>query len=261
LKHIVPDLERGIGIDQNQAHSYDVFEHNVRAMQHAADKGWATDIRLAALFHDIAKPDVRKWSDEKKDWTFHGHDVVGARVAKKALEELRFPKETIAKVVTLVRWHMFFSDPDQVTLSAVRRVIANVGVDNIQDLLNLRICDRIGTGRPKEQPFRLRKYMAMVDEAMRDPINVGMLKIDGNDLMKEVGEQPSPRIGWILHALLEEVLDEPTKNTREYLLEKAGVLSGMENNALKDMGEAGKEAQEEAEGEELSKIKAKHKVE
>ena len=260
LPYIVPALARGIGIEQTQAHSYDVFEHNLRSMQHAADKGWATDIRLAALFHDIAKPDVRKWSDEKKDWTFHGHEVVGARVAKKALETLRFPKETIEKAAKLVRWHMFFSDPDQVTLSAVRRVITNVGVENIQDLLNLRICDRIGTGRPKEQPFRLRKYMAMVDQAMRDPISVGMLAIDGNDLMKEVGEQPSPRIGWILHALLEEVLEDPGKNTREYLLEKAGILSGMENAALKDMGEAGKEAQEEAETEEISKIKSKHKV-
>lgn len=229
-------------------------------MQHAADKGWPVDLRLAALFHDIAKPESRRWSEEKKDWTFHGHEVVGARVAKKALEELRFPKETIEKVAKLVRWHMFFSDPDQVTLSAVRRIITNVGVENIQDLLNLRICDRIGTGRPKEQPFRLRKYMAMVDEAMRDPISVGMLKVNGNDLMSEVGEKPGPRVGWILHALLEEVLEDPKLNTREYLLEKSRILSSMETSALKDMGEAGKEAQGEAEEAELSKIKAKHKV-
>lgn len=155
---------------------------------------------------------------------------------------------------------MFFSDPDQVTLSAVRRIITNVGVENIQDLLNLRICDRIGTGRPKEQPFRLRKYMAMVDEALRDPISVGMLKVDGNDLMGEVGEKPGPRIGWILHALLEEVLEDPKKNTREYLLEKSRVLSTMETAALKEMGEAGKDAREEAEEEELGKIRAKHHV-
>jgi putative nucleotidyltransferase with HDIG domain len=260
LKHIAPDLERGIGIDQNQAHSYDVYEHNLRSMQHAADKGWETVIRLSALFHDISKPEVRKWSDEKKDWTFHGHEVVGARVAKKALEDLRFPKETIDKARKLIRWHMFFSDPDKVTLSAVRRIITNVGVENIQDLLNLRICDRIGTGRPKEQPFRLRKYMAMVDEAMRDPISVGMLKIDGNDLMGEVGEKPGPRIGWILHALLEEVLEDPKRNTREYLVEKARILSTMESSALKEMGEAGRSAQEEAEEEELGKIRAKHHV-
>ncbi len=260
LKHIAPDLERGIGVEQNQAHSYDVFEHNLRALQHAADKGWETDIRLAALFHDISKPEVRRWSDEKKDWTFHGHEVVGSRVAKKALEDLRFPKETVDKVKKLVRWHMFFSDPDQVTLSAVRRTITNVGREHIEDLLHLRICDRIGTGRPKEQPFRLRKYMAMVDQALRDPVTVGMLAIDGNTLMREAGEKPGPRIGWILHALLEEVLDDPDKNTKEYLLEKAKILTQMENQALKEMGEAGKEAREEAEEEAIGEINAKHHV-
>ncbi len=260
LKHIAPELEEGIGVDQNQAHSYDVFEHNLRSLQHAADKGWDTTLRLAAMLHDVSKPETRRWSDEKKDWTFHGHEVVGGRVAKKVLERLRFPKETIEKVRILVRWHMFFSDPDQVTLSAVRRTITNVGKENIQDLLNLRICDRIGTGRPKEQPFRLRKYMSMVDEAMRDPVSVGMLAIDGNRLMEELGERPGPRVGWMLHALLEDVLEDPKKNTPEYLLEKARVFMKMEDSALKEMGDSGKEAREEAEEAEIDKIRAKHHV-
>jgi hypothetical protein len=212
------------------------------------------------MLHDVSKPETRRWSDEKKDWTFHGHEVVGGRVAKKVLERLRFPKETIEKVRILVRWHMFFSDPDQVTLSAVRRTITNVGKENIQDLLNLRICDRIGTGRPKEQPFRLRKYMSMVDEAMRDPVSVGMLAVDGNRLMQELGERPGPRIGWMLHALLEDVLEDPKKNTPEYLLEKARVFMKMEDSALKEMGESGKEAREEAEEAEIDKIRAKHHV-
>ncbi|MBI3573662.1 HD domain-containing protein, partial [Candidatus Kaiserbacteria bacterium] len=260
LKYISPELEEGIGVEQNQAHSYDVFEHLLRALQHAADKDWPFVVRLAALFHDVAKPATRRWSDEKKDWTFHGHEVVGGRMTKKALEHLRFSKEIIEKVTKLVRWHMFFSDPDQITLSAVRRVIANVGRENIEELLNLRICDRIGTGRPKEQPFRLRKYMAMVDQALRDPITVSMLAINGNDIMKELGEKPGPRIGWTLHALLEEVLEDPEKNIREYLLEKARILSTMEDSALKEMGQEGKEAKEEAEEEEIAKIRAKHHV-
>lgn len=260
LKYISPELEEGIGVAQNQAHSFDVFEHLVRALQHAADKDWPFDVRLAALFHDVGKPAARRWGEEKKDWTFHGHEVVGARMTKKILEDLRFPKETIDKVVKLVRWHMFFSDPDQVTLSAVRRIIANVGPENIQDLLNLRICDRIGTGRPKEQPFRLRKYMAMVDEALRDPITVGMLAIHGNDIMQEIGERPGPRLGWMLNALLEEVLEDPQKNTREYLLEKVRVMAMMEDSALREMGDAGKAAREEAEEAELKEIRSKHHV-
>lgn len=260
LEHIVPDLIRGIGVDQNQAHSYDVFEHNLRTMQHAADKGWSFDIRLAGLFHDIAKPETRRRSDEKDDWTFHGHDVVGSRVTKKALEGLHFSRETIEKVVKLVRWHMFFSDPEQITLSAVRRVIVNVGEENIQDLLNLRICDRIGTGRPKEQPFRFRKYKAMVDQALRDPISVKMLKTDGNRLMELFHVKAGPIIGWTLNALLEEILDDPAKNTEEYLDKRTEELLKLPDDELKKLGEAGKSRREAAEDEEIKHIMEKHHV-
>ena len=260
LEFIVPDLIRGAGVDQNQAHSYDVFEHNLRTMQHAADKGWNFDIRLAGLYHDISKPETRRWSDEKKDWTFHGHDVVGSRVTKKALEDLRFSRETIDKAVKLVRWHMFFSDPDQVTLSAVRRIITNVGEENIDDLLKLRICDRIGTGRPKEQPFRLRKYMAMVDQALRDPISVAMLKTDGSRIMEKFHEKPGPKIGYALHALLEEVLDDPERNTEEYLDKRTEELLKLPESELKALGEAGKKAREAKEDEEVRKIMESHHV-
>lgn len=260
LEYIAPDLIRGIGVAQNQAHSYDVFEHNVRTMQHAADKEWSLTMRLASLFHDISKPETRRWSDEKKDWTFYGHDVVGSRATRKALENMRFSREIIEKVVKLVRWHMFFSDPDQVTLSAVRRTIRNVGKENIENLLNLRVCDRVGTGRPKEQPFRFRKYKAMVEEALRDPISVQMLKIDGNTLMKAFHVQPSPIIGWTLNALLEEVLEDPKKNTEDYLTSRASGLLKLDPNELKKLGESGKDRREVEEEREKQKILKKHKV-
>ncbi len=260
LEYISPDLIRGIGVEQNQAHSYDVFGHLMRTMQHAADKQWSFDIRLAGLFHDISKPETRRWSDEKKDWTFHGHEVVGSRVTRKALEDLRFSRETIEKVVKLVRWHMFFSDPDQITLSAVRRMITNVGEENIWDLLNLRICDRIGTGRPKEQPFRFRKYKAMVEQALRDPISVSMLKTDGTRLMEVFHAKPGPKIGYVLHALLEEVLDDASRNTQEYLDMRTAELLGLPEHELKELGEAGKKRREAAEDEEISRIMDKHHV-
>jgi poly(A) polymerase/tRNA nucleotidyltransferase (CCA-adding enzyme) len=260
LEYIAPDLRRGIGIEQNQAHSYDVFGHLLRAMQHAADKGWDFDIRLAALFHDVSKPETRRWSDEKKDWTFHGHEVVGSRVTKKALESLKFPRETIDKVSKLVRWHMFFSDPDQITLSAVRRMIVNVGEENIWDLLNLRICDRIGTGRPKEQPFRFRKYKAMVDQALRDPISVTMLKTDGNRLMTKFHAKPGPIIGWTLNALLEDILDNSTRNNLEYLDKRTAELLAMPETELKSLGDSGKKKREEREEQEIKEIMDKHHV-
>ncbi|MGC9602451.1 MAG: CCA tRNA nucleotidyltransferase [Minisyncoccia bacterium] len=260
LQYISPELEQGIGIDQNQAHSYDVFEHNLRSLQHAADKGWDFEVRLAALFHDVGKPKSRRWSEEKHDWTFHGHEVAGARMAAKILEDLKFPRETIDKTEKLVRWHMFFSDPDKITLSAVRRVVANVGKENIDDLVKLRICDRIGTGRPKEQPFRFRKYQAMIEQALRDPISVGMLKIDGRGLMEITGEKSGPRLGWMLHALLEEVLDDPAKNTKEYMDSRAMELSKLDDKALKELGEEGKERKEEAEEADIKDIQKKYFV-
>jgi putative nucleotidyltransferase with HDIG domain len=259
LRCIIPELEEGIGCAQNQAHSYDVFEHLLRSLQHAADKGWPLEVRLAALLHDVGKPATRAWSDEKKDWTFYGHDIVSAKMAKKILQDLKFPKETIERVSTLVRLHMFFSDPDQITLSAVRRTIARVGKENITDLLNLRVCDRIGTGRPKAHPFRLRKYMSMVDEAMRDPVSVGMLKIDGAKII-ELGEKPGPRIGWILHALLEEVLDDPSQNIEEYLEKRAAKLITLPEGELQQLGEAGKERKTEEDAAAVAQLRAKHHV-
>jgi len=260
LEYIAPDLTKGIGIEQNQAHSYDVFGHLMRALQHAADKDWPLELRLAAVFHDVSKPETRRWSDEKKDWTFHGHEVVGARVTRKALENMRFSRETIERVSKLVRWHMFFSDPDQITLSAVRRMIRNVGEENIWDLLNLRICDRIGTGRPKEQPFRFRKYKAMVDEALRDPISVGMLKTDGSRIMEKFHMKPGPELGWTLNALLEDVLEDPARNTQEYLDIRTKELIALSPEMLKELGDSGKRKREEKESEELNKILEKHGV-
>lgn len=259
LKYIIPELEEGIGCAQNQAHAFDVFEHLLRALQAAADKGWSLEVRLAALLHDVGKPATRRWSDEKKDWTFHGHEVVSARMAKKILGDLRISKEMIDKVEGLIRTHMFFSDPDTVTLSAVRRTIRKVGPENIKDLLNLRICDRIGTGRPKEQPFRLRKYMSMVDEALRDPVSVAMLKIDGTRLI-EMGEKPGPRIGWILHALLEEVLDDPKKNTESYLGKQTKEFSGLSDDELKKLGEEGKDRRAEEDDAAIQELRKKHHV-
>ena len=260
MKYVVPELEGTYDVAQNQAHSYDVWEHLLRSVQCAADKNYPLEIRLTTLFHDIAKPMSRRWGDDQNQWTFYGHEVLGSRVTKKILQDLRFPGNIIEKLTTLVRWHMFFSDTEQITLSAVRRMIANVGKQNIWGLMNVRICDRIGTGRPKEDPYRLRKYHAMVEEALRDPVSVAMLKIDGKKIMDVTHVTPGPKIGYTLHALLEEVLDDPTKNTEEYLENKAKELILLPENELKALGDSGNQTKDEADEEEIKKIRGKHWV-
>ncbi|MSU55707.1 MAG: HD domain-containing protein [Candidatus Taylorbacteria bacterium] len=260
LKHIAPEFEEGIGVAQNKAHSFDVFEHILRTVEHSAKKDFSLETRLSALFHDIGKPATRRWSEEKKDWTFYGHDVVGAKMTAKIMARLAFPKKTIETVTTLVRWHMFFSDTEQITHSAVRRIVNRVGKEHIWHLMDVRTCDRIGTGRPKESPYRLRKYHSMVDEVMRDPLSVGMLKINGGRIIEITKLIPGPKIGQILHALLEEVLDDPTKNTTDYLEKRALELTALPDKELEAIGAKAKQTKEKEEEKTLTEIRKKHWV-
>jgi hypothetical protein len=217
-------------------------------------------MRLAALFHDVAKPPTRRTGGKNKHYTFFGHEVVGERMTKKILARLKYPREESLMIEKLVRWHMFFSDPDEITLAAVRRTIVRIGEDQIENLLNLRVCDRIGTGRPKEQPFRFRKYKAMVDEALRDPISVKMLKINGDKIMEITGEKPGKKLGYVLHTLLEEVLIEPAKNNEEYLEAKVFELYKLPEEELLKLAEAGKTKLAEEEAAALKAIAREHKV-
>ncbi len=258
LKYVSTAVEGMVGVSQEtQAHIYDVFEHSLRALQHSADKGHRLELRLAVLFHDIAKPHTKRMVGNKA--TFYGHEVVGAKVTRETLEDLRFSRETIDTVTKLVRWHMFFADPEQITLSAVRRLITKVGTDSIWDLVELRKCDRIGTGRPVEEPYRFRKYQSMIEEALRAPLSVGMLKVDGVKLM-ELGIEKGPRIGAVLHALLEEVLDEPEKNTDEYLVTRVTELNKLSDTELDELGKKGKGRLEEEDEKVIKDLRQKHKV-
>lgn len=262
LQHVIPELCEGINCEQGGIHDYDVWEHNLRSLAHGTDKDYPFHVKIAALFHDIGKPRTRRPSRGRgtKKWTFYGHEVVGAKMVKNIMERLRFPKKMTKQVVILVRYHMFFSDPEAITLSAVRRMVRNVGTDLIWDLMDLRTCDRIGTGRPKEKPYRLRKYHAMIEEVIRDPISVAMLNIDGDIMVKEMGIKPGPRMGWILHALLQEVLDDPKKNTRSYLEKRVIELDKLDSNTLRDLGDEGKDARDKKESHVRKKIHRKHNV-
>ena len=177
----------------------------------------------------------------------------------KIMERMKYPKDLSELVVKLVRYHMFFSDTEAITLSAVRRTIVNIGREHIWELMQIRECDRVGM-KKKEAPYRLRKYHAMIDEALRAPTSVGMLKINGEVMIKELQMTPGPRMGWILHALLEEALENPDTNETEHLIYRAQELNILSDKELREKGEAGKAAKQETEEEELLKIRGKHGV-
>ncbi len=260
LEEFLPEFIPAIGCEQGGIHAFDVYEHLLRTLQAAADKDFSLEMRLAALFHDIGKPKTRRIGGKNKKYTFFGHEVVGARMTQEIFQRLKLPRELTDTVVSLVRWHMFFSDPDEITLSAVRRTITRIGEDNLENLLNLRVCDRIGTGRPKEQPFRFRKYKAMVDEALRDPISVKMLKVNGDRIMELSGEKPGRKLGLVLHALLEEALEDASLNTEEYMEKRALELLALPKDELKEKAEAGKAKQAMEEAQALKDIAREHKV-
>ncbi len=260
LPYVLPEVLDSVGCEQGGAHIYDVFGHSLEALGHAISKGWSLEIRLSALLHDIGKPKSRRANKKVgKSYSFYGHEVVGAKMAEKMLERLKYPKKTIDLVVSLIRNHMFFSDTETITLSAVRRIIQKVGQDHIWDLMKVRECDRAGM-KKAEAPYRLRKYHAMIEEVLRDPISVSQLAIDGNYLIKELKIEVGPRMGYILNALLEEVLEDPSKNTKEKLSELVLKLNLLENEDLKKLGDKGKQKKEDLEREEISKLHIKHKI-
>ncbi|MBI5079534.1 HD domain-containing protein, partial [Candidatus Wolfebacteria bacterium] len=215
LRHIMPELREGIGIGQNKHHIYTVWEHNLRALDYAAKKNYSLEIRMAALLHDVGKP--RTKGGDGPDSTFYGHEVVGARMTVKILDNLRFSKDFIEIVSHLVRYHLFYYNVGEVTAAGVRRFLSRVGPENIDNLIKVREADRIGSGVPKAVPYKLRHLLFMIEKVKKDPISPKMLNVNGEDAMKILAISPGPKVGWILSALLDEIIENPRKNTEKDL--------------------------------------------
>ncbi len=258
LKHIMPEIEEGFGVGQNKHHIYTVWEHNLLSLDWAAKHNYKLENRMASLLHDVAKPKTKQ--GEGSDSTFYNHEVVGARITAKILERLKFPKKFIEKIVLLVRYHLFYYNVEEVSESSVRRLVRNVGPENMNDLLEVRIADRKGSGVPKAEPYKLRHLRAIIEKVSRDPISVKMLKINGEDLMKILKIEPGPKIGYILNILLDEVLDEPKKNSKDYLSERALELGNESLAELEKMFKMAQAKTQEVAEEEFKSIKSKFKV-
>ena len=239
LSIILPEVMEGYGVGQNKHHIYTVYEHNLRALRYAAENKLSLIVRLASLFHDVGKP--RSKRGDGPDSTFYSHDVIGAKMTKEIMRKFKFPNEEIRKISLLVRYHLFYYNVDEVTPSSVRRLIKNVGLENMDDLINVRIADRIGSGVPKAEPYKLRHFRYMVDKVSKDPISVKMLKINGNDVMNILSIQPGPKVGLILNALFSEVLDDPKLNEREYLEKRALELNKLSIIEITEMIKKGEE--------------------
>lgn len=224
LDQIIPELGKGKGISQvrpGRHHISDVFTHNIESLKHCPSKD--PIVRLATLLHDIGKPYVKS-EDEEGHVIFYNHEVKGTQIAYEICDRLRLPKKQRERVVTLIRWHMFTVD-EHITDSAVRRFIRRVGLENVADIMDLRIGDRLGGGTQVAESWRLKKFKERVAKELNPPFSMNDLAIDGANVMRELRIEPGPKVGEILRKLFEEVDEDLSKNTREYLLKRIKELS------------------------------------
>jgi len=255
LDYVIPELVVGYEVTQNKHHIHDCYRHNLLTLDYAAKRGFNLHVRMAGLLHDVAKPAVK--SGEGDDATFYNHEIVGAKMVREILLRLKFSKKDVAKIIKLVRYHLFYYNVDEVSEASVRRLVRQVGVENMDDLLKLRMCDRIGSGVPKAEPYKLRHLKYLIDKTSQDPISTKMLAVNGDGVMKMLGLDPGPKVGWILNILLKQVLADPGKNTEEYLrgeIVRLGALSEKEIQSLSN--EAKREVEEvEVKKDEMTKKK------
>ncbi len=245
LKYIIPELEEGYEVTQNKHHIYECYEHYLRSLDYAARRNFNKYVRLAALFHDVGKPRTKR--GEGPDATFYGHEIVGAKMTIKILNRLKFSKKDIEKIAKLVRYHLFYYNPDEVGDASVRRLVRQVGPENMEDLLEVRMADRIGSGVPKAEPYKLRHLRYLIEKVSRDPISVKMLKVKGNEVMKILKIQPGPKIGQILDVLLGYVLSDPKKNKKEFLEKEIKKLAKLSDEKLKNLAQRAKKEREKLE--------------
>ena len=242
LKYIIPELEESQGVSQNKHHIYGCYQHALLSLKYAAEKGFNKHVRIASLLHDIAKPRTKRGQGENA--TFYGHEVVGARMASQILSRLKFAKKDVEKIVKLVRYHLFYYNVDEVTESSVRRLVRQVGPEYMEELLQVRMADRIGSGVPKAEPYKLRHLKYVIEKVSQDPISVKKLKITGDDVMSLLNIKPGRKIGQILDILLGYVLNDPKKNKKELLETKIKELSSLNEKELSSLAEKARQDRE-----------------
>jgi tRNA nucleotidyltransferase (CCA-adding enzyme) len=215
LDVLIPELRPAVGCDQpGPYHAYDVFEHSLRVVDAAPPR---LALRWAALLHDVDKPRTKEVREDKV--TFYNHDVLGAETARRILNRLRYGHELATQVSVLIERHLFNTDMGD---RGLRRLIRAVGVDRMDDLLDLRRADVEGQGMGAStadvDAFAVRVAETL---AARPPFTRTELAVDGHALMEAFDLPPGPQLGETLNHLLERVLDEPERNDRETLLKWA----------------------------------------
>jgi tRNA nucleotidyltransferase (CCA-adding enzyme) len=215
LEYILPELLESRGIKQGGHHIYDVWKHSIEALRECPSSD--PIVRLATLLHDVGKPKTVRYEGER-GVTFYGHEVVGARMARDIGRRLRLSNKEVDRLFILVRWHMFVYDT-HMTDAAIRRFIKRVGLENINDMIMLRVGDRKGGGS-KATSWRLRELQQRIGEQLYEPLGIKDLVVNGKDVMEIAKIEPGPKVGEILNQLFDEVMEDSSKNTKDYLKDR-----------------------------------------
>lgn len=258
LPYIMPELQEGYGVGQNKHHIYTVWEHNLRALDFSVKKNFDMQVRLASLLHDVGKP--RTKNGDGPDSTFYNHEIVGAKMTAKILDRLKFSSKDNEKITKLVRHHLFYYNVDEVGESSVRRLVRQVGFENMDDLLCVRMADRIGSGVPKAEPYKLRHLRYIIEKVSKDPITASMLKISGNDVMEILKIKPGPKIGQVLDILLGIALEDPAKNTETFLKLELKKLAKLKDEEVENLAKKARSEREELETKQDAMTKKKYWV-
>lgn len=226
LDSMIPELLPGRGCAQKGMHAFDVLDHLFLSVDAAPDD---LVIRLAALFHDAGKPSAMTMGDDGIP-TFYNHERISAEIAADVLKRMKFPNDIIDRVTHLIRNHMF-NYGESWTDSAVRRFIAKVGTEHIEDLFSLRSADAAATQGTAPDPRSLDSFRGRIASILRsdNAFSIRDLKVSGNDLAG-IGIPKGPVMGRILRELLETVLDDPEQNEKDRLLRIAAQLKSRYGN-------------------------------
>ena len=218
MEQVLPEMEKTFGVEQKSPgrhHIYDVGTHSLLSLKFC--KSTDPIVRLATLIHDIGKPLTFK-KLTNGTITFYNHEIVGARIAKVIANRLRFSNKDKDKLWRLVRYHQFTVDERQ-TDSALRRFLRKVSLENIKDMLDLRVADRLGGGA-RETSWRLEEFKKRLIEVQKQPFTAKDLRVGGHDVMKILGIPPGPKVGEVLEKLFEEVVEKKIENNKDLLLKR-----------------------------------------
>ena len=246
LVALLPEFERAIGFEQeSRYHDLTVDEHTFAVVQAAADRKRSLAVRLAALFHDLGKPhmawrgtDGRLHYYAKPGYAQRSHEQAGAELAAAALRRLRYPNALRERVVRIVRHHMFRIGKGKPVHA--RRFLAKYGDGLALDLVDHKEADYLGKrGSDGEPPIAdieaVAAFRATLLRERENPHRLADLAVDGNDLI-ELGFRPGPQLGRALQELLHEVVEDPARNTREHLLDRAAQLGRGRDDARRGAG-------------------------